>query len=48
VGMVAQLEVSCWACHAMHKVVALASSSRPPLAGWRISAVWRVCIEQLL
>ena len=27
--MVAQLEVSCWACHAMHKVVALASSSRP-------------------
>jgi len=24
--MVAQLEVSCWACHAMHKVVALASS----------------------
>jgi len=26
VGMVAQLEVSCWACHAMHKVVALASS----------------------
>jgi len=39
VGMVAQLEVSCWACHAMHKVVALASSLRQPLAGWRISAV---------
>ena len=37
-----------WVCHAMHKVVALASSSRPPLAGWRISAVWSVCIEQLL
>jgi len=33
VGMVAQREVSCWAFHAMHKVVALASSSRPPLAG---------------
>jgi len=45
---VAQLEVSCWACHAMHKVVALASSSRPPLACWRISAVWSVCIEQWL
>jgi len=45
VGMVTQLEVSCWACHAMHKVVALASSSRPPLAGWRISAVWSVCIR---
>jgi len=26
VGMVAQFEVSCWVCHAMHKVVALASS----------------------
>jgi len=26
VGMVAQLEVSCWTCHAMHKLVALASS----------------------
>jgi len=48
VGMVAQLEVSCWACHAIHKAVALASSSRAPLAGWRISAVWSVCIEQLL
>jgi len=36
------------ALHAIHKVVALASSSRPPLAGWRISAVWSVCIEQLL
>jgi len=23
VGMVAQLEASCWACHTMHKVVAL-------------------------
>jgi len=44
VGMVAQLEVS----YAMHKVVALASSSRPPLACWRISVVWSVCIEQLL
>jgi len=33
VGMVAQLEVSWWACHAMHKVVAIASSSRQPLAG---------------
>ena len=43
--MVAQLEVSCWACHAMHKVVALASSSRSPMACWRISAVWSVCIE---
>ena len=31
----------------MHKVVALASSSRPPLACWRISAVWSVCIDQL-
>jgi len=41
---VAQLEVSYWACHAMHKVVALASSLRPPLVGWRISAV----IEQFL
>jgi len=40
VGMVAQLEASCWACHAMHKLVAaLASSLRQPLAGWRISAV---------
>jgi len=39
VGMVAQLEASCWASHAMHKVVALASSLRQPLAGWRISAV---------
>jgi len=39
VGMVAQLEVSCWAGHAMHKVVALASSLRQPLASWRISAV---------
>jgi len=39
VGMVAQLEASCWACHAMHKVVALASSLRQPLAGWRISEV---------
>jgi len=39
VGMVAQLEASCWACHAMHKVVALASSLQQPLAGWRISAV---------
>jgi len=39
VAMVAQLEVSCWACHAMHKVVALASSFQQPLAGWRISAV---------
>jgi len=48
VGMVAQLEVSCWACHVMHKVVALASSSRPLLASWRISAVGSVCIEQLL
>jgi len=48
VGMVAQFEVSCWACHALQKVVALASSSRPPLASWRISAVWSVCIEQLL
>ena len=27
VGMVAQLEVSFWACHPMHKVVALAPSS---------------------
>ena len=43
-AMVAQFEVSCWACHAMHKV----SSSRPPLACWRISSVWSVCIEQLL
>ena len=48
VGMVAQLEVSYLACHVMHKVVALASSSRPPLACWRISAVWSVCVEQLL
>ena len=48
VGMVAQVEVSSWACHTMHKVVALASSSRPPLAGWRIAEVWSVCIEQLL
>jgi len=39
VGMVVQLEASCWACHAMHKVVALASSLRQQLAGWRISAV---------
>jgi len=39
VGMVAQLEASCWACHAMHKVVALASSLQQPLASWRISAV---------
>jgi len=39
VGMVAQLEASCWACHAMHKVVALASSLWQPLASWRISAV---------
>jgi len=38
-GMVAQLEDSCWACHAIHKVVVLASSLRQPLAGWRISAV---------
>jgi len=28
VGMVAQFEVSFWACHAMNKVVALASSYR--------------------
>jgi len=48
VGMVAQLEVSCWSCHAMHKVFALTSSSQPPLAWWRISAEWSVCIEQLL
>jgi len=48
VGMVAQLEVSYWACHAMHKVVALASTSRLSLTGWRISTVWSVCIEQLL
>jgi len=48
VGMVSHLEVSYWACHAMHKVVALTSSSRPPLACWRISAVWSVCIEQWL
>jgi len=47
VGMVAQFDVSFWACHAMHKVVALAFSWRPSLAGW-ISAVWSVCIEQLL
>ena len=35
--MVAQLEVSCWACHAMHKVVALASSWRPhwPVGGFQ-------------
>jgi len=33
VGMVAQLETSRWACHAMHKVVALASSLRQLLAG---------------
>ena len=39
---------ACWACHAMHKVVALASSSRPTLTCWRISAVWSVCIDQLL
>ena len=39
VEMVAQLEASCWACHAMHKVVVLASSLQQPLAGWRISAV---------
>ena len=39
VGMVAQLEASCWACHAMHKVVAPASSFWQSLAGWRISAV---------
>jgi len=39
VGMVVQLEASCWACHAMHKIVALASSLRQPLASWRISAV---------
>ena len=32
VRMVAQLEASCWACHAMHKVVALASSLRQPLS----------------
>ena len=25
-GMVAQYETSCWACHVMHKVVALASA----------------------
>jgi len=31
VGMVAQLEVSRWACYAMHKVVALASSLWQPL-----------------
>jgi len=28
VGMVTQLEASYWACHTMHKVVALASSLR--------------------
>jgi len=39
VGTVVQLGASCWACHAMHKIVALASSLRQPLAGWRISAV---------
>jgi len=39
VGMVAQLEASWWACHAMHKVVALASSLWQPLAGWKISVV---------
>ena len=43
VGMVAQFEVSGWAYHTMHKDVALASSSAR-----RISAVWSVCIEQLL
>jgi len=48
VGMVAQLEVSCWACHTMHKFVALASSYQQPLACWRISAVWSVCIELFL
>jgi len=48
VGMVAQLETSCWACHAMHKVVGLASSLRQPLGSWRISAVQSICIEQLL
>jgi len=39
VGMVAPLEASCWVCHAMHKVVALASSLLQALACWRISAV---------
>ena len=38
-GNGAQLETSCWACHAMHEVVALTSSLRQLLAGWRISAV---------
>ena len=46
--MVVQLEASCWVCHAMHKVVDLASSLRQPLTGWRISAVYSVCLELLL
>jgi len=47
-GMVAELEVSCWACHVMHKVVALTSSLRQSLTCWRISAVLSVCLELLL
>jgi len=39
VGMVAQLEASCLACHTMHKVIALASFLRQALTSWRIPAV---------
>jgi len=38
VGVAAELGAS-WAGRAMHKVVALASFLRQPLAGWRLLAV---------
>jgi len=44
VGMVAQFEVSCWACHDMHKVVVLAAGPPPsgrhwPVGGFQLCGV---------